>query len=75
MKRSRFTEEQIIGILREREAGMKVVEICRQSDLHTTDEAATLIGRDVRLIPVHWLATAMSGPARLGVVADARRGD
>ena len=30
MKRSRFTEEQIIGILREQEAGGKTAEVCRK---------------------------------------------
>ena len=30
MKRARFTESQIIGVLKEAEAGMKVAELCRK---------------------------------------------
>ncbi len=30
MKRSRFTEEQIIGILREHQAGAKTADLCRK---------------------------------------------
>ncbi len=30
MKRSKFSEEQIIGILRQAEAGVRVADLCRQ---------------------------------------------
>lgn len=30
MKRSRFTEEQIIGILKEQESGQRTADVCRK---------------------------------------------
>ena len=35
MKRSRFSEEQIIGILKEQEAGMPTVEVVDFTYVHT----------------------------------------
>ncbi len=36
MKRSRFTEEQIIGILQEQEAGQKTADVCRKHGISQT---------------------------------------
>ena len=35
MKRSRFSEEQIIGILKEHEAGVSVADLCRKHGVST----------------------------------------
>ena len=41
MKRSRLTEEQVIGVLREEEAGRGTGEVCRKHGISTaTDKRA-----------------------------------
>ena len=34
MKAKRFTEEQIIGILKQAQAGMKIVDLCREHGIN-----------------------------------------
>ena len=36
MKRARFSEEQIVGILQEQEAGTKTAEVCRKHGITAT---------------------------------------
>ena len=36
MKKSRFTETQIVGVLREHEKGAKVVDLCRRRGITET---------------------------------------
>ena len=37
MKKSRFSEHQIIGILKQAEAGMKVADVCREHGIRVRD--------------------------------------
>src|SRR5690554_6139062 len=48
MKRSRFSDEQIIGVLREHEAGAKVSELCRKYGMSSATLAAARADRIAR---------------------------
>ena len=41
MKRSRFTEEQIIGILREQVTGMRTADVCRKHGISEATHGAS----------------------------------
>jgi Transposase len=43
MKRSRFSEEQIIGILKEHEAGVSVDDLCRKHAIAALPDLALLV--------------------------------
>jgi hypothetical protein len=55
MKRNRFTEEQIIGILREQEAGQKTSEVCRKHGTWCT-RSPPAVARTRELRPLTRLA-------------------
>ena len=66
MKRVRFSEEQIIGILREQEAGAKAAELCGRHGISSTTfyaRKAKFGGMDV--LDAKWLKVLEEENARL----------
>lgn len=61
MKRSRFTEQQIIGILKEHQAGLSASQLCRRhgiSDATFYNWRSTYGGMEVsEAVPTWWSAT------------------
>jgi putative transposase len=49
MKRSGFTEEQIIGVLREQEAGGKTADVCRRHGISTATYGGMEVSEAKRL--------------------------
>jgi hypothetical protein len=58
MKKGRFTEDQIIGVLKQHEAGRKVPELAREIARHSVFEGAS-----DRLIDMIASMTSLSVPA------------
>jgi putative transposase len=72
MKRARFSEEQIIGVLKEAEAGAKVTELCRR---HGISDATFYTWRSkyggLEVSEMHWLRQLEEENRRLkAIVAD-----
>ena len=47
MKKSRFSEEQIIGILKQHESGLKTADVCREHGVSAGRSVSTTLRQDV----------------------------
>ena len=61
MKRARFTEDQIIGVLKEHEAGAKTGDLARK---HGVSEATAVTLLVVRCPKRRWLQAKSSPPIK-----------
>ena len=69
MKRSRFTEEQIIGFIKQAEAGMPVKELCRKGGFSEADERLDAQGAVLQPLDADALRAALQPVFDAGVRA------
>jgi hypothetical protein len=65
MKRSRFTEDRIIGILKEHEAGISIADFCRRYEVSDAKRSKGLEDENAR-------REAANGRASCGIPRDER---
>jgi hypothetical protein len=79
MKRSRLTDEQIIGILREQEAGLKTADVCRKHGISGATfykwkaEFGGLEVSGIRERLIHYRSSGASSSEAFGLCPGARR--
>jgi hypothetical protein len=61
MKRSKFTEEQIIAVLREQEAELSTVEMCRKHGISTWRPLWAMAGETDPLCLFLWVRVLLVG--------------